>query len=466
MSFRKPRTQTVFLSVSLAAALSGAMSLLAGCSSNATSANGASNAVTTSAKTSVPVLITDAPSDGLVTFSLTLNSITLTDSVGKTASVLSTPTTVEACHLNGIEEALLTANIPQDTYVSATFTFSNPQVTYVNASGATVVATPVLATSTYTATFASPITISATSGGLLVDLLASQSVVISGTTVTVSPVFKVTSLSASGDGHRHNGGNTHQFGTVTSVSSTSVVIQSTSGTTQTFTVDSSTLYQGVTASTLAAGALVEVDFSVQTDGSLLATRISVETRSEGGGRENLLTGVVAKGVTASGFQITLGECLGAARSTSTTGTLYTITTTSGTTYATTPQFTNLTGLPFTPVFSAATLVPGQNVGVVAASVSGTTATATTVYLLPQTLSGTVASVTTSGAYTVYTLTLTSGSTFNALTGATTAVVYTSSDTVMSSSAAIAVGSTVRFNGLVFNDGGTFRMVSGAEADGR
>jgi hypothetical protein len=153
--------------------------------------------------------------------------------------------------------------------------------------------------------------------------------------------------------------------------------------------------------------------------------------------------------------------------------LFTIDTNSSTVFAITPQFVSLTGLPFTPSFTAANLTAGQSVGVVASSVTGATAVAANVYLIPETVGGTVTKVATSGSYTAYTLTLNSGSAFTSLSGASTITVYTSSATAGpvatatgAAPPAIAVGSNVRFNGLIFNLGsGNFAMVAGCSPDG-
>src|SRR5437868_13235293 len=114
----------------LASAASLVVAILAGCSGSTVSS--VSNIAGSSV--SVPVLITDAPHDELVSFSLTLNSIALTDTAGKTTSLLASPATIEVTHLNGIQAPLVTAKIPQDTYVSATLTYSNAQVTYIDPS--------------------------------------------------------------------------------------------------------------------------------------------------------------------------------------------------------------------------------------------------------------------------------------------------------------------------------------------
>ncbi len=443
---------------------------LVGCSAGVNGSAFPGNTINTSAKTSVPVLITDAPNDQLLTFSLTLNSIVLTDTAGKTASILSAPTTIEACHLNGVQEALVTASIPQDTYTSATITFSSPQITYIDSTGQKVQASPTLTTTSFTTTFTTPITISNTSSSLLVDLLVGKSVTISGSTVTVAPVFKITNIVPTGffpnGGQHQDGGDTHQFGTVVSTTTSSLTIQPPSGAAVTFAANGTTVFQGgISLASLVAGNLVEVDFTVQTDGSLLATRVELEgAPSAGGHHADLLAGPVTLITPGTGFQITLSQCLGSDVSASSVGTTYTIATSGTTIFAPTPQFQNLTGLPFTPSFTAANLTAGQRVAVAASAVSGTNVTASSVFLIPQTLGGTVSAVSTSGNFNVYTLTLATGSAFTSLSGASSVVVYTTSNTINKTTTPIAVGSVVRFNGLVFNDAGTFRMVSGVAND--
>ena len=463
---------TRFLGV--AASLGVAAGLLLGCSSAVSPATGSN---INSPSVSVPVLITDAPSAPLVAFSLTLDSITLTDTAGQTASVLSSPTTIEICHLNGIQAPLLTASIPEDTYVSVTITFSDPQITYINSSGQPVTVSPTLATTSFKLTFPAPITISNTSTSLLVDLLAAQSVTISGTTVTVNPVFNVTNVPPPSTipPPGPNGTGMQQMGTVVSVSGTTLVIEPGSGPNFTLTTNSATVLQGFSSlSTLTAGELVQVDFVLQSGGVFLATRIQLAPPPPSGQPPiNLLNGTVTS-VSSGSFTMVpmqvLGPAIGPVGPTAVSP--FTVTTNSSTTFAITPQFQSLSGLPFTPTFTAANLTAGQTVSVTASSVTGTTATATSVDLIPQTLGGVVTAISTVGSYTAYTLTLVGGDAFTSLTGASTVTVYTSAATAGPVAATainntpIKVGSQVRFNGLVFNTGsGTFAMVAGCSPDG-
>lgn len=472
------RTSTTTHLLGLAASFGMAISLVLGCSSAVTPGT-VSNINASSA--TVPVLITDAPNDQLVAFTLTLNSITLTDSAGKTASILPTPTTIEICHLNGIQAPLVTASIPADTYTSAVITFSSPQITYINSSGQPVSVTPTLATTSFTFNFPTPFTVNNTSTSLLVDMLAGQSVTISGTAVTVSPVFNIKPVppAAAAPPPSQNGTGMQQMATVVSVSGTSVTLQPGSGPDFTVTTNSATILQGpnfTSLSALTVGEIVQVDFIVQSGGTYLATRIQIPPPPPNGQQSNMISGPVTS-VSSGSFKMALMQGAGPSVGTSSTGDIVTVTTSSSTTFAIAPQFVTLTGLPFTPTFTSTNLVAGQSVGVVtsAFSSSAQTATASTVYLAPQTVDGTVTAIATSGAYTAYTYSLASGSAFTSLSGATTITVYTGAATAPPPGAtvsgatpppAIAVGSTVRFNGLIFNLGsGSFAMVAGCSPDG-
>jgi hypothetical protein len=441
---------------------------------------------------SIPVLITDAPSDQLVAFSLTINSISLVDSKGNTVSVLATPATVEICHLNGIQAPLVTASIPQGAYTSAIINFSSPEITYITSAGAAVTVSPTLTSTSYTYTFLTPgpFTVSNSNGALVVDLLASQSVNISGTTVTVAPVFvlKPVPPASAVPPMSQNGTGMQQMATVVSVSGASLTLEPGSGPNFTVATDSSTLLQGFTAlSGLTAGELVQVDFIVQSPACisqtvpptvcppvLLATRIQLAQPSAVGPPVNLLNGMVLS-VSTGGFKMALTQGLGVAASAAATTSIVTVATNSSTVFALAPQFVSLSGLPFTPTFTSANLSPGQTVGIVASVVSPVpnwTATATNVTLIPQTLGGTVTAITTVGGWTAYTLSLPSGSAFATLSGASTVTVYTNANTAppppsaTAAPPAIAVGASVRFNGLVFSTGnGAFAMVAGCSPDG-
>ena len=447
------------------AALAMAGLALNGCSSTAAGTGATINPNTPT--TTTQTLITDAPADQVLSLSLIVNSITLTDASGASTTVLSSPVPVEVSHLDAVQEPLLPPlNIPQDTYVSATITVASPVVVYVDPATAKPVKTSAtLAAASTTVTFTTPITVTATSAPICFDLLVGQSVAFSGsgtsTTVTVTPTFNIFQITlAANPTNGSNGRINDVVGQVVSVSGTNLVIETPNGKDLTLVTNSATVLQGFTAlSTLTAGEPVDADIALQKDGSLLALRIHLHPAQAA----NMLVGPVTAitGSPATSFTQLVRQPAGPSVTSSATATSYTITVTGTTTFGLAPQANTLPTLPFTPVFTAATMIAGQNVAVDATSISGTAATAASVMLAPQTVDGVVASVTASGGFEVVTVTLPTQSALASLSGATSVVVYINASTQLMNAAAVpAVGSNIRFNGLLFNDSGTLRMLAG------
>lgn len=426
---------------------------------------------TTKAQANVRAAASGSSSE-ILSLSLTLTGIQLTNKSGSTISILSSPVTFDASSLNGIASAVTIASIPEDSYVSATLTYSKATVSYVNSSGATVTTDATLTNTSTTFTFPFLITISSTTNQFVVDLLVAQSVSISGSTVTVTPDFTIDFNQGSGSWT----GPEQTFGVISALGTNSFTLTTGFNTNITIDVNSSTTYTGVSGfSALAVGDAVQLSLSTQSNGALLATSVAVQQTGVGTGTPpgpgtppqalSILTGPVTSvaGSPLSSFDLILQQGLGGSL---TSGTTYTVGVDSSTSFVVPGESELFPGLPFTPHFTAANLSPGQIVLVATSSVSGTKATAQMVTLAPQTVTGTVASVTTAGSYTVYTVTLPSSSSLVTLSGASTVTVYVrTNQTQWGNSSPITTGSTVLFNGLLFNDGGTLRMVAGFGAMG-
>jgi hypothetical protein len=95
--------------------------------------------------------------------------------------------------------------------------------------------------------------------------------------------------------------------------------------------------------------------------------------------------------------------------------------------------------------------------------------------MPQTINGTVVGVSTSGIFQIYNVALASydlppilasqpGLSY-ILNNPSTVEVYVDSNTQLLNQQPLAPGSIFRFNGLLFNDGGTIRMDCGQVNDG-
>src|SRR5512146_1706759 len=109
------------------------LALMLGCGgNNASNTTSSSTTTTTTSSTNTFVTGEDAPLPAVVGFNLTINSITLTGTSGNSATVLSTPLTVDFARLIGLRQLLAFNSVPTGTYNSVTFTFSSPVITYLN----------------------------------------------------------------------------------------------------------------------------------------------------------------------------------------------------------------------------------------------------------------------------------------------------------------------------------------------
>src|SRR5690348_2202129 len=224
----------------------------------------------------------DAPLPSVVSFFVTINSITLNNSSGS-VTVLSTPTTVDFGRLVGLRSLLGFQTVAAGTYTSATFNLTNPVINYVNLSTnppslGTIQGT--LTVSTVTVNFPQAMVVSPNGlAGLHMDFDLRDSLQVDPTgqvTGQVTPVIFIKAVSASAA----DGQITDFTGSVVSVSSStnSFLLQGPWGFQEKIAVNSSTQYNGSwTLGSLSAGAIVSVVGEVQPDGSILASTVEVIT---------------------------------------------------------------------------------------------------------------------------------------------------------------------------------------------
>jgi hypothetical protein len=243
--------------------------------------------------TNVVVLLASTANDQLVSFNALSQSISLIDKAGTSVTIFTNPQSSsplgEWMHLSGASAPLPTASVPQGTYTSATVTVygcSFTNLTY-NANG--------FLTSTFaeglcaegsgltTVNLPNSITIDGSAMALSLDLQVSQSYTLDATaqTYTIDPVFTLTPVTIAAQPTNETNGKV-------TVSDAQVTSVSTSGNTFTVqTVDSppaltivsnaSAVFQGISgAAALAPNMLFTFDAAIQSDGSLLATRIEVD----------------------------------------------------------------------------------------------------------------------------------------------------------------------------------------------
>ncbi len=483
--------------------------LAAGCGGNVSSGDG--RGPVSGESTEVTVLVTNMANDQLVSFPLFLNRLTLTSKSGETVSVLSSPQQVEFIHLSGTAEPLATVSVPQDYYTSATAEVGAAEFTCLSEASDGSVETSTVSygytpDSNVTAFLPQQITVSGSALGLALILNVSASAIPATCSnggldpeSWITPAFDLTSFQISTNpASPAEGKLSHLDGIISSVDATDGALTITGNDglgqevdTQGNTVesanlvwnvstDSSTAFQGIAGiGALVEGTAVDVDATLQPSGVLLASRLAVIDPLPNDDltlQYGPLMMVPIPSLVAGGDQFDDME----------QGYLYTINNErysdivfgyQNSVFQAARGYSNLGNLPFTPNFSAATMVAGQDVLITthAASVSFPTSAATYT-LMPQTINGTVTVVATSGNFTVYTVTLAPYDLFPALaftsqyqtsplTSPDTVYVYTDTSTSMLNTQPAAAGAVLRFTGLVFNDSGTLRMDCSQLMDG-
>ncbi len=445
--------------------------------------------------TTVVLLASSTANDQLSEFSVTLTNLTLVDQSGKTVTVLSAPVSDDFIHVNGTVEPLATVTVPQGTYTSAQAIGESAIPECAGQNSGQLIINEALGDSSgaFKVNLPQPITIAGAAMGIVLNLQVAESAPFNGPcsssltdTVTVTPVFNLTSLSiAEQPTNTANGRMQSLRGIISSINAGGSGFTATADYSVNagyppswqVSLNGSAAFQGIgNASQLAVGMPVDMDVNIQSDGSLLATRVEVPDANT----SNLDTAYGPPIVVyPSGYGLTtpVTDALQVGQSgdlTSVSG-LYGF---DSATFQVTGQFANLQSLPFTPVFNAANVVDGQNIFF---SVHGaiqslpTPAPMTTVELLPQTINGTVSSVSSVGNFTMYTVTLAPYDLFpnlavqpgqtTLLTNPNTVVVYADSNTQTLNSNSIGVDGVFRFYGLVFNDNGTLRMDCAQVTDG-
>ncbi len=457
-------------------ALSVAVVFIAGCSANGNITAPTGTAPVAGASTAVTVLLSSTANDQLTQFHMNITGITLTNKAGNTVTVLSTPVFVEAMHANGNSEPLATVSIPQDVYTSAAITVTGADLTYVDLVKGTpgslyFVSDNWTSASPPTVNLPSSIVVSGTGMGLLMDFQVPQSAAFSGTsanTFPLTPTFNLTKIAlSSAPTSDRNGQETNIYGRVASVNagSGSFSLTTTDKAALTVQSNSSTVFQGITGfSSVAVGTFLNMDAAIQPDGSLLATRIEVADT----GAKDVVVGPLIQAYNSTGNLDMVGrQQQGDDFASQSVGGGMLFRFTSSTVFRISGGFSNLQGLPFAAAFNGSNITIGQNVALstVSAAPSYPYPAATTITLSPQTINGSVSAVSSSGGYDMYTVTLSPNDVISNVAGINRVTMYVNSSTRMLTSAPIAAGSTVRFNGLLFNDNGTLRMVCGQVNDG-
>jgi hypothetical protein len=255
-----------------------------GCGSNSSSSSNPQSA-------SVFITGEDAPLPSVVGFNVTLNSVTLNGQDGSTATVISTPVTVDFARLLGLRSPLAFGAVKPDTYTSATFVLANPSISWVDmtqtppALGAPITATFPNNHNPYSVTvnFPTPMVVGNNGlAGLRMEFDIRQSLAVNGSgqiTGAVNPVIYVKATRASDP----DGEVTDLMGGLVSANAgnNSFLLQGPYGRQLTVYTNNSTQFNsGWSINNLAAPAFVAVQGRFQADGSLVASGVEVVTTAQ------------------------------------------------------------------------------------------------------------------------------------------------------------------------------------------
>ena len=392
-----------FLCAASALALSGFAALaLTGCGHGSMSSTSTSTAGATSS--AMIVTVGDAPLSNILSAQVTISAASLTPSGGGSSiTVLSQSHTIELSSLGAIQQPLETDDVAAGTYSAVNVTVSSATVTYLDSNGKVVTGTATVNSPNDTVTFNPALTV--TQGQdvhLSLNFNLAQSFDLSGTTLTFTP--SITTAAASIEQESEANREVEVTGSVVSISSTSITVQSAcTGVQSTFAINSSTMFSANTsASSIKQGSIVSVHGAVQTDGSLLATMISASMHgdamnmSQGGGR-GIVTAVTMSNGAVTSFTFVPREDFGDNSSNTPMNVMLSASTTYGVSEDAVQQ-----GIAAT-AFTNAEIFRGQSVQVIGTVSNGAIA-AQEIDLAPESLSGTL-TATPQGAAPAFTFTL-------------------------------------------------------------
>jgi Domain of unknown function (DUF5666)/Domain of unknown function (DUF4382) len=259
--------------------LSGLLALIAVA---LTACGGSGNASLSSGGNQSAVFVTgeDAPLPSVLAFNVTVNSIALNNG-SASVQILAQPTTVDFARLLGLRTLLGFNSVAAGTYNSVTVQLSSPVISYLD-----VTTTPpsvgtmngTFTASTVTVALPQPMVVAANGlAGLHMEFDLRQSIQVDGNgqiTGTVDPHINVKAVQAGDDDAEI----TDLRGGLVSVnvSGNSFVLQRSGGHNITVDVDSNTQFSGsYNLGSLAPPMIIEVDGTVQADGSIMAKEVEV-----------------------------------------------------------------------------------------------------------------------------------------------------------------------------------------------
>jgi hypothetical protein len=249
---------------------------------------------------SAQVRFGDAPADSVISFEVSVSSLSLTPAGGGAPVSVAVPANnrIELTHASGKFEPFIAGNLPQGTFSAANLTLANSELTFLTTAG-----TPVHINGPASASISVPLSPNLTIGSsplvLNIDVNVTNSITTSAGVVngiSFGPTsFNITAKApgVAGNQQDDDGEIEDVQGTVTAVNGSSFTFKvGQTGSSMTFNTDGTTQFKdGVTSVAGLLNQVVTVEGFTRADGSLFAKEIEGLESSTGGEVEGLITSI-------------------------------------------------------------------------------------------------------------------------------------------------------------------------------
>jgi hypothetical protein len=412
--------------------------------------------------TSTQVRFGDAPADSVISFEVSVSTLTLTPAGGGTPISVTVPASnrIELTHQLGKFEPFAVGNLPQGTFSAANLTLVNSELTFLSSAG-TAVHINGPASASVSIPLSPNLTIGTSPLVLNIDVNVGASVttaagVVNGIAFT-STSFAITAKApgAANNQQDDDGEFEDVQGTVTAVNAPSFTMKiGSTGSSLTFTTDATTEFNdGVTGVASLLNQVVTVEGFTKSDGTLFAKEVEGLENQNGAEVEGLITAISGTTLT-----VTAQDGIGSGMDDTKVGSTFTV---------------NIAGLnaskfrvkggngfggnvPSGLTFDNTTIHQGQRIEVdtdAAVPAANGAITPDKINLQQQGVSGTVANA----AASTFDINLATDSALRTISGQT--VVHVTKISSTDSRVTVANGGTVQLRGLLFWNGTSWQLIA-------
>jgi hypothetical protein len=281
-------------------ALAAFMALASGCGGGGSSLSSNPTPTPAAGANSAQVRFGDAPADSVISFEVSVSSLSLTPAGGGAPVSVAVPANnrIELTHASGKFEPFTTGSLPQGTFSAANLTLVNSELTFLTGTG-TAVHINGPASASITVPLSPNLAIGSSPLVLNIDVNVGASIttaagVVNGIAFT-STSFNITAKApgVAGNQQDDDGEIEDVQGTVTAVNGSSFTFKvGQTGSSMTFNTDGTTQFKdGVTSVASLLNQVVTVEGFTRADGSLFAQEIEGLESNTGAEVEGLITAI-------------------------------------------------------------------------------------------------------------------------------------------------------------------------------